>query len=366
MRIRSVDAEVLQVPLRGSLIMSIGSYAILDHVMVTLTTSEGLVGRGEATVVPEFMGESLQTILADIEAFAGFLWDVDVEDLDSVHAAMQTHRPRARSACAAVDQACHDALGRHLGVPVWRVLDDDVLNARTRFTWGIGLGTPEATVEEALVRQAAGYRTFKLKAGLDSEHDLLSVRRLRQALGPDALIRLDANGAYTPEQALSLIDRLQPYDLEMVEQPCAAAELEGMARLRRTLGVRVLVDESVFSEDDLHRVIEAAAADFVNITVQKLGGLRPSLKLAEQAAESGLGCIVGSCLEVGAGASASAHLAAVCPAVAGDSDLAAGLQNASPAAGGPDWWDGGAQLGELRGAGLGSPAARRPGGAGRC
>ncbi len=357
MRVRSLDSQVVRVPLHGNLAMSIGSFASLDHVMVTLTTTEGLAGRGEATIVPEFLGESVEQVLADLEVLAGALWDVDVGDLAGVHAAMRRQRPGARSASAAVDQACHDALGQEREVPVWRLLGEPA-NGGTRCTWVMGLQSPAATEDEALSKRALGFRTFKLKAGIDTDEDVVRVRRLREALGPDALIRLDANGAYTPEQALSVLDRLVAYDLEMVEQPCAAGELDGMARLRRTLGVRVLADESVLSDEDAERVIDSAAADFVNIKVQKLGGLRPALAIAGRVAASGLGCIVGSCLEVGAGAAASAHLAAVCPAIAGDSDLAAGLQYSLATDWAPNWWDSGSRFGRPTGDGLGLAAAR--------
>ena len=310
--------------------MPIGSFSALDHVIVTLGTTDGVSGQGEATVIPEFMGETLDRVLADIYVLAPQLGGADPEDLEYVHAAIDRVLPSSRSARAAIDEACHDLAGKKLGVPAWRLLGERRRD-RVYCTWVIGLKSPQATVKEATARQAEGYRTFKIKVGENDGQDFLKVRLLREALGTEALIRLDANGAYAPERALSVLDRMVPYGLES-EQPCAAGELAGMARLRRSLGVKVLADESVFSAADAERVLDAGAADLVNIKVQKLGGLRPACQVAALIEEAGLACIVGSCLEAGPGVAASAHFAVTCPSAEAASDLSAGLQLGDAAA----------------------------------
>jgi L-Ala-D/L-Glu epimerase len=321
----------------------------LDHVLVTITTTDGLTGRGEATVLPGPGAETVETILADVAALPAVLGDAGTAGAEAARAAIALYRPGARSAAAAIDQACHDIAARRLGVPAWRLLGE-WRNAGTTCTWAI----PATGAENAVAaRRAEGYRTFRLGVGADDEADLARVRRLREALGPDARIRVDAGGAYSAERALRAVERLMAHDLELVEQPCAAADLAGMARLRRSLGVRVLADESVASSADAARVAEAGAADCVSINVQRLGGLGPALAVAELVAAAGLGCVVGGSLEVGPGAAAGVHLGVVCPAVAGDSDLLAGVQAAGPNPLSNGLLGAGPRLGEPSGAGLG-------------
>jgi L-Ala-D/L-Glu epimerase / N-acetyl-D-glutamate racemase len=311
--------------------MTIGSFSSLEHVMVEVTTSDGLSGKGEATVLPEFMGESREQILRDIELLSRHLKNADPEDLDQLHETVDRVVPSCRSARAALDEACHDVTGKSRGTPVWQLLGQR-RRERLECTWVIGLKSPYETVDEACVGQSLGYRTFKVKIGENDEEDLLKVRLLRETLGGEALIRLDANGAYTPERSLTVLDRMMPFGLEMIEQPCAASELAGMAQLRRLLGVKILADESVFSAAHAARVIDAGAADLVNIKVQKLGGLRPAGLVARLVEKAGLACIVGSCLEAGPGVGASAHFAVTCTSAEGASDLSAGLQLGGDAA----------------------------------
>jgi len=306
--------------------MSIGNFSSLDHILVKVSDSDGLVGGGEATVLPEFMGETRGEIETALNAVAAAVVGADPGDFALVHSIIDRTAPSCRSARAAVDVACHDLAARQRSLPAWQLL-----GRRSRLTvectWILGLDGDSAVIEEAARRQEEGFRTFKIKiGGHDDDRDIERVRQLRSALGARALIRVDANGAYEPSRALRVIDRMMPYTLEMVEQPCPASELVAMRRLRRELGVRVVVDESVFSPEDAERVIEAEAADLVNVKIQKLGGIAPARTVARLASDAGMECVIGSCLEIASGVAASAHLAITCAAAAPASDLAAGIQ----------------------------------------
>lgn len=351
-RLSAVEASVTNFPFLDDVDMPIGSFSSLDHVIVRIATSDGLTGLGEVTVIPEFMGETLNGVLGDINVLASRLEEADLEDPRRVHALIDRVLPCARSARAAIDEACHDIAGKRMGVPAWRLLGDRYRD-RVDCTWTIGLKSPEATVDDAAARHAQGFRTFKIKVGKNDEEDVLKVRLVRETLGPEVTIRLDANGAYAPERALSVLERLQVYDLEMVEQPCGALELDGMARLRRSLGVKVLADESVFSVADAKRVIDAGSADLVNIKIQKLGGLLPAREVADLVERAGLACVVGSCLESGAGVAASAHFAVTCRSASQASDLSAGLQLVVDAAGAAPFGGIGPTIHEPAGPGLG-------------
>jgi len=351
-RLSAVEASVTSVPFRDGIEMPIGSFSALDHVVVRVGTRDGLWGVGEVTVIPEFMGETLYEVLGAIHVLSSRLEDSDLEEPAGVHALIDRMLPHARSARAALDEACHDIAGKRLGVPAWRLLGERC-RERVDCTWTIGLKSPQATVDDATAHYAQGYRTFKIKVGNDDAEDLRKVRLVREALGPEAAIRLDANGAYAPERALRVLEQLQVYDLEMVEQPCPALELDGMARVRRSLGVKVLADESVFSAADAKRVIDAGAADLVNIKVQKLGGLLPAREVADIVEKAGLACVVGSCLEAGPGAAASAHFAVTCRSATAASDLSAGLQLGVDATAAAPFGGIGPSIGEPTGPGLG-------------
>jgi len=351
-RLSAVEATVTSIPFREGIEMPIGSFSALNHVIVRVATRDGLWGLGEVTVIPEFMGETLHEVLGAIHVLSSRLEDSDLEGPAGVHAFIDRMLPKARSARAAIDEACHDIAGKRLGVPAWRLLGERC-RERVDCTWTIGLKSAEATVEDAVAHHALGFRTFKIKVGNDDAVDLAKVRLVREALGPEVAIRLDANGAYAPERALKVLEQLQAYDLEMVEQPCPALELDGAARLRRSLGVKVLADESVFSAADAKRVIDAGAADLVNIKIQKLGGLLPAREVANIVEKAGLTCVVGSCLETGPGVAASAHFAVSCRSASLASDLSAGLQLGVDSAAAAPFGDVGPTIREPAGLGLG-------------
>ena len=149
-----------------------------------------------------------------------------------------------------------------------------------------------------------GFRTFKLKVGM--EGDVEQVRAVREALGDQAAIRLDANGAWTEAQAVKRLRKLEHFGMELVEQP--AATLEQMASVRRQTGVRVAADESVASVEDARAAVMAGACDCATVKIAKVGGLRAALAIAAE-----LPVYLSSALDGPVGIAAAGHLAQVLP-----------------------------------------------------
>jgi L-alanine-DL-glutamate epimerase-like enolase superfamily enzyme len=153
---------------------------------------------------------------------------------------------------------------------------------------------------------------LKLKVGTDAETDLSRVRRVREAVGPDVRIRLDANQGWTPREAVRVIRGIEDagLDVELVEQPVAGPDLDGLAWVSDRVGVPILADEAVYGVRDLVEVIRRRAADMVNVKLAKCGGLGPARTLLELAAAHGMGTVVGSMMETQVGIGAAASLVA--------------------------------------------------------
>jgi O-succinylbenzoate synthase len=157
----------------------------------------------------------------------------------------------------------------------------------------------------------SGCRTAKVKVAEPGQPDAADIERVeavRDALGPEGRLRVDANGAWDVDTAARMIGALDAFDLEYVEQPCA--ELEEMALLRRRVDVPLAADESVRTAADPLRVAGLEAADLVVLKVQPLGGVWPALRVAELA---GLPAVVSSALETSVGIAAGVALAAALP-----------------------------------------------------
>jgi len=177
---------------------------------------------------------------------------------------------------------------------------------------------------------ASGCATAKVKVaepGQSLADDVARVEAVRDALGPDAHIRVDANGAWTADEAVAALKQLSRFGLEYAEQPCASVgELAAVRRVVRDLGVRIAADESIRRSGDPYRVKAAGAADIAVLKVQPLGGVRACLRLAE---ELDMQVVVSSALETSIGLRAGIGLAAALP----DLPYACGLNTAPLLAG---------------------------------
>ena len=156
-----------------------------------------------------------------------------------------------------------------------------------------------------------GYDTLKIKVGANPELDVARLTAVRQAIGDRTCIRIDANQGWEPKQAVRLLNQMQEkgLDLEFVEQPVKAHDLEGMKYVTERSYVPVLADESVFSPEDAMKIMQMGAADLVNIKLMKCGGLYNALKIASAAEVYGVECMIGCMLEAKISVNAAVHLA---------------------------------------------------------
>ena len=156
-----------------------------------------------------------------------------------------------------------------------------------------------------------GYDTLKVKVGIDPSLDVERLSAIRAAVGDKPRIRIDANQAWSPKQAVKLLNQMQErgLDIELVEQPVKAHDLEGLKYVTDRSYVPVLADESVFSVEDALKIVQLQAADLINIKLMKCGGLTNALKIATLAEVSGVECMIGCMLEAKVSVNAAVHLA---------------------------------------------------------
>ena len=224
--------------------------------------------------------------------------------LDEVQEAM-VGNPSAK---AAADIALWDLYSQYCGLPVYKMLGGGTPRLETDLT--ISVNSPEIMATDAEYGIYNGYNVLKIKVGIDPELDFARLAAVRGA-AKTAKIRIDANQAWTPKQAVRLLNRMQDagLDIELVEQPVKAYDLEGLKFVTANLPVPVLADESVFSPRDALRIMQERAADMVNIKLMKCGGLTNALRIVSAAEVYGVECMMGCMLEAKVSVTAAAHLA---------------------------------------------------------
>ena len=275
---------------------------------VQLVAEDGTVGLGSAAPVEGITGETAEACGAALKDF-GWLEGRDVRHLGRLTREAEAHLSPTPAARAAVDMALHDLFARHLGVPLVDVLGRCHDALPTSIT--IGIKSTEEALEEAEEYIGRGFRHIKVKLGHSLEEDVERLRKLREHVGADVRLRVDANQGYTVEETGQLGDLAEALDLELIEQPLPEADVEAMRSLppdtRRTLAA----DESLHSEQDALRLAsEPAACGIFNIKLMKCGGVTSGLAIARIAQVAGLdlmwGCMDESVISIAA-ALHSAH-----------------------------------------------------------
>jgi muconate cycloisomerase len=214
-----------------------------------------------------------------------------------------------------------DIQGKALGQPVYNLLGG-LMRERVELSMSIHMGPVDECLALARRYVEEGFSTVKVKVGRDIAHELDLVRRLRSELGSELKIRVDANmGWRQAKEALAAIRALERLDVISVEQPLPPDDLAGLAYLRDRCEVPIMVDESVWGPADAWAVIQAGAADLINLYVSESGGIQPSRQIADLAGLAGVGVLIGSMPEFGIGTAAQAHLAVSLPRLDHPSDV---------------------------------------------
>ncbi|GHJ44858.1 dipeptide epimerase [Catellatospora sp. TT07R-123] len=331
-----VRTRTISAPLHTPFVTALRRATSVETLLVEIVDSDGNSGFGEAPQVWAVTGASIAGSQACVEQVLGpLLTGRDPDDL----AARCRETARAvvgnEAAKMAVDVALHDLAARRLGIPLVRLLGGTALRVPTDVT--LAAGEAAALAETAKQRTAEGFGVIKVKVGTDAAGDLARVRAVCRAVDPGVKVRLDANQGWTPRDAVRIINRIAAEELpvELVEQPVARADLDGLAWVSARADLPIMADESVFGVRDLVEVIRRRAADLVNVKLAKCGGLSTARTLLELAAAHGLGTCVGSMMEGPVGIGAAASLVAAHPTtVVSDLDAAWWLAE-SPVTGGP-------------------------------
>jgi L-alanine-DL-glutamate epimerase-like enolase superfamily enzyme len=309
MTIAEVRTHRLRAPLHTPFVTALRKATSVETLVVEIMDGDGRSGYGEAPQVWQVTGASLAGSEACVqEMLRPLLVGRDPDDL--VARCRETSRAVAGNEAAkcAADVALHDLAARRIGVPLVRLLGGATLRVPTDVTLSAG-GDAGEVAAAATARVADGFDVLKVKVGADPAGDLARIRAVRAAVGDGPRIRLDANKGWTPREAVRIIRGIEDagLDVELVEQPVARADLDGLAWISDRVSLPILADEAVFGVRDLVEVIRRRAADMVNVKLAKSGGLAPARTLLALAEAQGMGTLVGTMMEspIGVGAAAS-------------------------------------------------------------
>jgi L-Ala-D/L-Glu epimerase len=308
MTIKDIEIYPFDLPLVAPFRISIGEMKAANDVLVRVRTDSGLVGIGEACPFPPITGETQATNVAAARAIRDMLIGKDPLAIDAVLRLIGALVHSNPSAVAAFEMACFDILGQAAGLPLYRLFGGNKSTFESDITTGID--TPEAMAANAKGHADMGYKTLKVKIGLDPDQDFERLRAVRQAIGDAITVRIDANQGYTVPQAIYALKKIEKLRIQLVEQPVLASDISGLKAVREESPIPIMADESCFLPPDALKLVKAEACDFMNIKVMKAGGILNSIRIAHIADAANIRCMVGCMLESRIALTAAAHVVA--------------------------------------------------------
>ena len=322
-KIASVYADVVQIPLKKTYSMGGQDYSGWDYygLVARVRTEDGVEGVGEVFVTPGWYGPdtpgSCQFLIERVYGPA-MIGESVFDTAKLMHKMDQLWMHNLWSK-AVLEQALFDAAAKTINRPLVDLMGGKV---RDRFplVGGIGTDSPEAMAASAREFVDRGFGTIKLKIGDASKKvdmDVARVRLVREEVGPDIVIRTDANGVFGTDvqAAIKLARALEPFDLDHLEQPLAADCIQGMARVRESIDIPLMADESVHSLRDAIAVVQAGAADVVKLKMAKNGGYQKCRDIITLCTSAGISIELGNGLQTSAASLHELCLACVNPLV---------------------------------------------------
>jgi o-succinylbenzoate synthase len=273
-----------------------------------MQTDDGLMGVGEASPPGSASEDRIGDVGRMLHDLAPTALGLSPAMAFDIVSALTPHTPEGDVLRFGLETAVLDLIGQQRLRPI-----EDLLNGV--IDWvpmcaDISFVEPDEAARQAKQAVDGGYTCVKLSIGSRfADHDIAVVRAVREAIGYDVALRADADGAWSPDRAITTLKMLEPFNLEFVEQPVMNLDIKGMAQVRAAVPMPIAADESLNTFEDAQKIVDAHAADVLIVKPTRAGGVRASQAIMSLAAENGLRSIIASSMETGVGTAAALHLA---------------------------------------------------------
>ena len=309
MKITDIEVFKVSVPFKSAYAWASGTRKGTSRILVKVHTDSSIVGLGETFRLP-FVDKVLEHLIP-------ILIGENAHDFERIHRKMLAagyyhhHRALVFAACA-IEMALWDAVAKAAQVPLFKLLGGAYRQEIDCIAY-LFTQEPDRLVAETKAFIAEGFSTIKIKIGTDPDLDVALVQRLREEVGYDIKLRVDLNQAWTVGTAKRLLKRLEPFDLEYVEQPLLQSALNDTAMLRAMFSTPIALDESAYTTYDVMEIVRQEAADVILVDPHEAGGILPCKKACAIAEAAGIPVNFHSASELGLSTAAYLHIAASTP-----------------------------------------------------
>ncbi len=284
-----------------------GTMDFAQNIFVRAHTDSGLMGVGECSAFPMIVGETQNTCYELAKDFAALWKGKDVLDREARLAELDLSIARNYTIKSAFDMLLYDLAAKQSNQPLYQFLGGEKRKIETDIT--IGIGTPEAMAQTAIQFKTQGYNIIKVKLGKNPVEDVERMKQIRNAIGQEIKLRLDANQGWAFDDAVFTLQNLVPYNIQFCEQPMRIYNDHLLPKLCQLSPIPIMADESVYTHHDAERIIQNKAGKYINIKLAKSGGINEAIKINQIAEQNGINCMQGGMLESRLALTANVHFA---------------------------------------------------------
>jgi len=288
-----------------------GTMKYAQNILIHIYTNVGLKGVGECSAFPMIVGETQDTCFVVAKDFATIWKGKDASQIDERLKELDDYIACNQTVKSAFDMALYDLAAKARDIPLYEYLGGQYFEPESDLTIGIGsVETMAATAKDFVENRQV--KMIKVKVGKKGVDDVERIRAIRNAAGPDTILRIDANQGWDYEEAVGALSAMAPYNIQFCEQPMSKVVDYKMPSLRRISPIPIMADESVFSSHDAYRLVYTKSCDYINIKLSKAGGISEALRIHEACKQNNVPNMLGGMLESRVALSANVHLALAC------------------------------------------------------
>lgn len=312
--ISEIHAYRLRISLKKSFVTSLGTNTHAENVLIRIVTAGGIEGQGECSPFASINGETMDTAYVVAEYLGAALKGTDALDLAACREKMNRVIYANSSIKSAFDMALYDIAAKHAGMPLWQFLGGKKdKTIATDYT--VSLDTPEEMAAQAAAIKGNGFTVIKVKLGGQPEEDIRRVQAIREAIGTEIPLRLDANQGWDPAGTLRVLHAVADMNIQHCEEPIPRWQFMELPALKRQSPLPLMADESCCDDHDAERLVAIGACNRFNIKLGKSGGLYTALRMLRIAEKHEIPVQLGGFLESRLAFTAAAHLACCSPQV---------------------------------------------------
>jgi L-alanine-DL-glutamate epimerase-like enolase superfamily enzyme len=306
--ITSIEIYKFLLPLKEPFVISLGTQYNADNVLVIIKTNEGIVGYGECSPYMSINGESGETCFIVGQYLAQSLKGKNPLNIEDCIIAMDRTIYGNQSIKSAFDMALYDIAAKHSNLPLYKFLGGTKNKAITT-DMTVGIGSPEKMANDALRFKQEGFPAIKVKLGTTTALDTARIKAIREAVGNELPLRIDANQGWDVATAITTLKALAEYNVEHCEEPIARWNFMELSTVRKESPIKIMADESCCTQHDAARLAQLNACDYFNIKLGKSGGIFNALKIVEEGIKANIKLQIGSFMESRLATSAFVHFA---------------------------------------------------------